>query len=178
MISQVVESDFVLGSERFFCCGFSSSSLNNAFLLHGARHSIGTGALVEAQTTASLSHSSFSLRVAPNLVVMFLLIWRMFSNDSSSSTPPTWDQFAIFFSKFIWILNCARFGDKIGTDLTVILMSKVWFCITGNVASSSSVVVILAKKHIWMHSYNSRNSRWLEGKQHHLSYIPCNESAE
>ena len=50
MISQVVESDFVLGSERFFCCGFSSSSLNNAFLLHGARHSIGTGALEEAQS--------------------------------------------------------------------------------------------------------------------------------
>ena len=32
------------------------------------------------------------------------------------------------------------------TDLAVVLVSKVWFCITGNVPSSSSVVVILAKK--------------------------------
>ena len=55
-----------------------------------------------------------------------------------------------FFSKYNRILNCARFwektGEKLGTDLAVVLVSKVRFCITGNVASSSSVVVILAKK--------------------------------
>ena len=105
MISQVVESDFVLGSERFYCCVFQARP-NNAFPLHRA-HSYWHWReqcwnTLEAQTTASLSHSSFSLRVAPNLVVMFLLICRMFSKDSSSSTPPTWGGKSVFL---LWLFS-------------------------------------------------------------------------
>ena len=146
MISQVVESDFVLGSERFYCCVFQARP-NNAssspLYWHWREQCWNT---LEAQTTASLSHSSFSLRVAPNLVVMFLLIWRMFSKDSSSSTPPTWGGQSDLCIKNVLKQDMGIFGTQ-SYDLAVVLMSKVWFCITGHVASSSSVVVILAENH-------------------------------
>ena len=177
MISQVVEFNFVLGSERFF---FKlvlkqrlSASSSQALYWHWSG---GSSNNCVAVTLVLLTpcRSELGCDVLADLTDVLQRQLVQYSSNLRSVCN--------FFSKYNRILNCARFwektGEKLGTDLAVVLVSKVRFCITGNVASSSSVVVILAKKKPFDCIRKSWNSRWLEGKQQHLSYIPCNESAE